>query len=152
MTVPVPLEELRHELDRRGTLVYLVTVGDNGRPHCVAVRIGWDGDQLEVRTGTTSGRNAGLRRDVTMLAPPQPWRVGSPIGSAGEAAGADTNSYSLIVDGDVIATEPAHEGGSVVHIRPVHAVFHRPASAPDGAPVHDCMPLADGSAAAGDPG
>ncbi len=152
MTVAVPLEELQAELDRRCAVVYLLTVADSGRPHCVAVRLGWRDDELEIRTGTTSARNADARPGVTLLAPPQP----GPARAAGEggaeegaAPGAETSGYSLIVDGDVTAISMAPEGGVVVRVRPTHAVFHRPAQGP-GAPVHDCVPVLDQAAGSGE--
>lgn len=141
MTVAVPLEELQAELDRRSAVVYLLTVADSGRPHCVAVRLGWRDDELEIRTGTTSARNADARPGVTLLAPPQP-EPARAAGEEGAEEGAATSGYSLIVDGDVTAISMAPEGGVVVRVRPTHAVFHRPAQGP-GAPVHDCIPVFD---------
>jgi hypothetical protein len=144
MSVAVPLEELRAELDRRSGIVYLLTVGDSGRPHCVAVRVGWDGDELEIRTGRSSARNAEARPGVTLLAPPQPQGAAEP--PAGED-GNDTSGYSLIVDGDATGITTAPEGGGVVRVQPTHAVFHRPAEGPverpEGACVHDCIPVYD---------
>lgn len=150
MSVPVPLEELRAELDRRSRLVYLLTVGESGRPHCVAVGVGWAGDELEIRTGRSSARNAEARPGVTLLAPPQPVAhqavepqpVAPQPPEPGEGA-SPLAGYSLIVDGEAtgIATTPG--GGGVVHVRPTHAVFHRPAQGPDGSPAHDCVPVLD---------
>lgn len=139
MTVAVPLEELQAALDRRPAVVYLLTVGDSGRPHCVAVRVAWRDSELEVRTGTTSARNAEARPSVTLLAPPQPAGAGATEGTGR----AETDDYSLIVDGDVTAISKAPEGGAVVCVRPTHAVFHRPAQGPDGAAAHDCVPVFD---------
>lgn len=138
MSVSVPLAELASALEQRAGTVYLLTVADSGRPHCVAVRLGWHGDELEVRTGSTSARNAQARPGVTLLAPPLP-----PSQPATDAdADADTSGYSLIVDGDVTAISVAADG-VVVRIQPTHAVFHRPATGPDGAPAHDCVPVLD---------
>lgn len=143
VSVPLPLDQLRAELDRRAATVYLLTVGDSGRPHCVGVRVGWCGAELEVRTGTTSARNAGTRPGVAILAPPRP---ALPDEVTGQGGGADTSGYSLIVDGDVTGTSTSPEGGGVVRIRPLHAVFHRPAVAGDGTPAHDCIPMLDSTA------
>lgn len=165
MTVAVPLEELQAELDRRAAVVYLLTVADSGRPHCVAVRLGWRDGELEIRTGTTSARNADARPGVTLLAPPPPGPARAAAEEAAEeaeeaeeaaeegaSAGAETSGYSLIVDGDVTAITMAPEGGVVVRVRPTHAVFHRPAQGPGGAPVHDCVPVFDQPAGSGEKG
>lgn len=146
MSVPLPLERLRAELDRRAATVYLLTVSEGGRPHCVAVRCAWVDGEIEVRTGSTSARNATARPAVTLLAPPlahgaaEGQGPGSDDGAA-PGAGRDTSGHSLIVDGDVISGPVAAEGASAVRIRPVHAVFHRPASGPDATAAHDCVPV-----------
>lgn len=140
MSVTVPLEELRNELGRRSGPVYLLTVGEHGRPHCVAVSVGWDGDELEIRTGTSSARNAQTRPGVTLLAPPQAPNAGAP---GPQADGPDMGEYSLIVDGDATTIATAPMGGGIVHVRPIHAVFHRPAEGPSGQPAHDCVPVFD---------
>lgn len=138
MSVDVPLERLRAELDARGDVAYLVTVGDDGRPHCVGVSVHWEAGTLVMGSGTTSTRNAAARRLVTLLAPP----VGAD-GARGEgAAGGDRvaeQGYSLIVDGDVIAATPGDGGGGTVRVRPTHAVLHRPAAAA----AHDCAHVFD---------
>lgn len=140
MSVPLPLERLRTELSRRRGTVYLLTVSDGGRPHCVAARVHWDGNELEVRTGSSSARNAEARPGVTLLVAPD-----------GPAAGAegDTGGYSLIVDGDATAITTAPEGGGIVRLRPTHAVFHRPAEDASGASVHDCVHVFDQGQEAG---
>lgn len=125
MSVPVGLEELRAEAERRGTTPYLLTVGDDGRPHSVAVSARWQGGALVVRAGRRTAANASARPLVSLLWPP------------GEPGG-----YSLIVDGDA-AVEGEGEDAHVV-VRPTRGVLHRPASAP--APLAegcsaDCRPL-----------
>lgn len=144
MSVTVPLAALEDELAQRGRVAYLLTVSDDGRPHCVAVDVECRGDELVVRTGNTSARNASARPGVTLLAPPVAHVPEQPGGGDAEVRGGW--GYSLIVDGDVVAgsdTEPT--AAPVVTIRPTHAVLHRPASEPDGAPRHDCVPLYDGT-------
>jgi Pyridoxamine 5'-phosphate oxidase len=139
VSVAVPLEELRTELERRAGSVFLLTVGDNGRPHCVAVALRWDGGDIEVRTGRSSARNAQARPGVSLLAPPLPLSDRRPARD-GEA---DTGGHSLIVDGDATDTDAAPEGGGIVRFRPTHAVFHRPAEGTDGASGHDCVRVFD---------
>lgn len=140
MSVTVPLEELRNELGRRSGTVYLLTVSERGRPHCVAASVGWNGDELEIRTGTSSAHNAQARPGVTLLAPPQP-----PSAEEQEAPAdsPDMREYSLIVDGDATTIATAPTGGGVVRVRPIHAVFHRPAEGPSGEHAHDCVPVFD---------
>jgi hypothetical protein len=128
MTVPVPLEELREELRIRGDSGYLLTVGRDGRPHCVAVTLSFDGTSLRMGAGTTSVRNATDRRQVALLSPP---------------AAADPGGYSLILDGEVIDTSSEGGGANFVTIKPTHAVLHRPAVAADGSPAHDCVHVYD---------
>lgn len=140
MSVNVPLEALRSELDARANAGYLVTVSDAGSPHCVAVTVGWEGDELVIASGRTSGRNATARRQVTLLAPaPVPPASDAEPGPSEESP---TGGYSLIVDAEVLGSTE-HRDGSVVRMRPVHAVLHRPAVAPDGARLHDCSPVFD---------
>lgn len=131
MTVPVPLEELRGELKRHGDAGYLLTVSPDGRPHCVAVALDWEGDLLRMGAGTTSVRNAAERRQVSLLSPPP---------------AQDRDGYSLIVDADVVATSGTGGGDNSVTLKPTHAVLHRPAVAPDGSPAHDCVHVYDEAA------
>lgn len=144
MSVMVPLDDLREQLDRRANRAYLLTVSDDGRPHCVAVHVGWQEDDLRVGTGRTSARNAAARRQVTLLAPPLSSSAASAAGAGGPAGRpAEHGDYSLIVDGEVTVTHSPDDGagGDEVTVRPTHAVLHRPAVAPDGGPAHDCVPV-----------
>lgn len=153
MSVKVPLERVRDELEQRANRAYLLTVGDDGRPHCAAVVLGWREDELVVGAGRTSASNAAARRQVTLLAPPT-----TLLPALGEPSGGQEvlEGYSLIVDGDVTAVPvPAtsgneasgdegsggRSGGGEVRVRPTHAVLHRPATAPDGGRAHDCVPV-----------
>src|SRR5487761_1626536 len=139
MSVMVPLEELRSELEHRSNAAYLLTVRDDGRPHCVAVTLEWRGDELVMGAGTTSAHNAAARRQVTLLSPPAAGLAPRGVGSADDPQ----PGYSLIVDGEVTATfAPGAAGGEVtatfapgaaggeVTVRPTHAVLHRPAVSP----------------------
>lgn len=124
MSVPVPLEKLRAEVDRLGSLAYFLTTSSDARPHCVAVVVGWEGAQLQVAPGNTTVKNAAERPLVSLLWPPP---------APGE--------YSLIVDGEATASSSSGEGRNSVRITPTKAVFHRPAD--DGG--HDCIPVYSGT-------
>lgn len=119
------LERLRAESTRLGTSPYLLTQGDDGRPHAVAVSVEWRGDCILTSTGTKSAANVAARPLLSLLWPPI------------EAGG-----YSLIVDGDgrVIGSG----SGARISIIPTRGVLHRPgtsaASAARGC-GSDCIPL-----------
>src|SRR5487761_1183620 len=139
MSVMVPLEELRSELEHRSNAAYLLTVRDDGRPHCVAVTLEWRGDELVMGAGTTSAHNAAARRQVTLLSPPAAGLAPRGVGSADDPQ----PGYSLIVDGEVPAPFAPGAAGGEVTVRPTHAVLHRPAVSPAGGRLHDCVPVLD---------
>jgi hypothetical protein len=121
MSVQVSLDKLAEQLARFGTSAYLLTVGDDGRPHSVAVEVAWSGSAFALTTGRSSTANLAARPLVSLLWP------------ALEAGG-----YSLIVDGDgAIATTGAT-------VTPTRAVLHRPAT-PEAVLKPgcggDCVPL-----------
>ncbi|MGH9293560.1 MAG: pyridoxamine 5'-phosphate oxidase family protein [Acidimicrobiales bacterium] len=129
MTIAVPLEELRGELESRGPSGYLLTAGPDGRPHCVAVEAAFSGDEIAMGAGNTSVRNAEDRRLVALLFPPP-------------AEG----GYSLIVDGEVTSAVVAEDEGNSLSIRPSKAVLHRPGPAEGGGASvtgcgNDCVPV-----------
>lgn len=141
MSVKVPLAELQAALGQRAGPVYLLTVSDDGRPHCVAVATDWQGGELVVHTGGTSARNAAARPQVTLLVPPV---LPAPNEGDSDSDSDDHRDYSLIVDGDIL-TASGPDGGAapVVRMRPTHAVLHRPASTAGGGRAHDCVPVYD---------
>lgn len=141
MSVPVPLEELRREVEQRAGPVYLLTVSEDASPHCVAVTLDWCADELVARSGTRSVRNAAERPRVTLLFPARSLEAAS-SGTAGGPSDPSRSGYSLIVDGTVSEAAPSGGGGGVVRIAPAHAVLHRPAVSPEG-PAHDCVPVFD---------
>jgi hypothetical protein len=104
MSIKVELDELRAKIEALRGDAFLVTVSDDGRPHTVAVRARWEGDELVVPAGRTTLANAHSRPLVALLWPPP---------APGE--------YSLIVD----ATVTNADGD--VHLQPTRAVLHRPA-------------------------
>lgn len=123
MSVPVELSELRTKLSDHGSWGYLLTVGTDGRPHCVAVAIGWAGDLLALGPGNSSLANASARPLVSVLFPPR-----------------EEGGYSLIIDGEV-ATATTGPDGNLVTVRPTKAVLHRPAGESAPAGTHDCVPV-----------
>ena len=58
MSIAVGLDELRARIEEFATDAYLLTVGDDGRTHSVAVPIRWDGDELVVPGGRSTCANA----------------------------------------------------------------------------------------------
>jgi hypothetical protein len=126
MSIPVEIERLRAEGERYGPSPYLLTTGDDGRPHSVSVSASWaDGTLVVDAVGKRSAANVAARKLVSLLWPPR-----------------EPGGYSLIVDGDG-ALEGAGTGVRVV-VRPTRGVLHRPATS--GAEVAegcsaDCKPL-----------
>jgi hypothetical protein len=123
MSIPVKPEDLAEAL-RSYPFGYLVTVGQDGRPHVVAVSPSLRQGALHVEdTGRRTRANAAARPDVTLVHPP-----------------ASPGGYSLIVDGR------AEVADDVLLVSPSSAGLHRPAS--HGAPSSetgcgaDCRPVA----------
>jgi hypothetical protein len=104
MSIPVAIEDLTAATGERGW-AYLLTVGDDVRPHVVAVDPVWDGDVLVVDVGRGTARNAAARPAISLCYPP-----------------VVDGGYSLIVDGEATVV-----GDSVVRFAPTGAVLHRPA-------------------------
>jgi len=123
VSVPVTLDRLRAEIGRFARSPYLLTVGDDARPHAVAVSAAWEGDALAVAVGRASAANAAARPGVSLLWPPN-----------------EPGGYSLIVDGSAASTG----GQGRIAFTPMRAVLHRPASGPDSAKPGcsaDCLPI-----------
>ncbi len=126
MSIPVALNDLRAAAAQH-PFAYLLTVGDDGRPHAVAVQPGWSEEAMTIaEPGRKTARNAAARPDVSLLWPP-----------------AEAGGYSLIADGRAAVDA---DGGLV--ITPTTAVLHRPApgghSAEPGSCGSDCKPLTAG--------
>ena len=128
MSIPVELAELHEAITGLERAPYLLTVGDDGRPHCVATPCRWHDDELELEAGNRTLANAGARPSVSLLWPPNV-----------------ADGYSLIVDAEVVHAERSGTGDNVVRVRPSRAVLHRPASgsAPTEGCDADCVPLLD---------
>ena len=125
MSIPVPLAGLRAALAERAATAYLLTVGDDGRPHAVHVAVAWDGDALAADVGKRTAANAAARPAAVSLV--------YPVRTA--------DDHSLIVDGS--ATVATGGERRRVLVTPSRAVLHRAAAAPDPASAcgDDCVPL-----------
>ncbi|MDN5855828.1 MAG: pyridoxamine 5'-phosphate oxidase family protein [Actinomycetia bacterium] len=109
MSTEVDLDELRRVMTGY-RFAYLMTVGDEARPHAVAVVPDLTDGELLIRDpGSRTLTNALARPAVSLVWPP-----------------ADIDAYSLIVDGE------ASEGTGELRVSPKRAVLHRPAPSPDG--------------------
>jgi hypothetical protein len=120
VSIAVGLDELRRQVDDIATDPYLLTVGEDGRAHSVAVPVRWSDDDLIVPAGNTTSANATARPLVALLWPPS-----APGG------------FSLIVDA-VLDGKASTDAGTELTLRPTKAVLHRPA--PSGA-GNDCAPI-----------
>jgi hypothetical protein len=115
MSIPVALENLQKQISQHGSVAFFLSVGRDGRPHCVQLPVNWSEEgQLVVHPGNSTVANAQVRPLVSLLWPPT------------EAGG-----YSLIVDGSVSAASGIGDGENSVSVQPSKAVLHRPATSED---------------------
>jgi len=119
MSMKVELGELAERIGEYG-FAYLITVGEFGRAHVLAVSPELADDALVVAgIGKHSASNASMHPDVTLVWPPS-----------------SEGGYSLIVDGT------ATVGGGELAVAPAKAILHRPAPGEDGRRVgSDCQPV-----------
>jgi hypothetical protein len=103
VSIGVPLDQLAGAVAAR-QFGYLITVGDDGRAHAVALAPTVDGRTLRFAAGGRSCRNAAARPAVTVVFPPS-----------------DDDAFSLVVDGT------ASVDGDVIDVVATWAVRHRPA-------------------------
>jgi hypothetical protein len=126
MSVPVEVRDLAPHVSDRGAVAYLLTTGDDARPHAVAVAVTVDGDRLQCDAGNRTARNADARPLVSLLWPAR-----------------TDDDFSLIVDGDASVVGTGDERRIVVVA--TRAVLHRPAASPStatpGSCASDCVPL-----------
>jgi hypothetical protein len=128
MSETLSIDRLRAESARFGTHPYLLTQGDDGRPHAVAVSIEWQGDRI-----LTSAMNTGTRSAANVQAHPLLSLLWPPI----EAEG-----YSLIVDGDGCVIDNGSDAR--IRITPTRGVLHRPGTSTTSSARgcgSDCIPL-----------
>ena len=117
------MSKLLEHLPRYASPPHLLSIGDDGRPHAVAVTVRVDGEQLVMSAGKRSLANVSARKRVSVL-----W--GAP----------SADDYSLIVDGEAIIS--GNDGELRVTI--TRAVLHRPGppkAATGSACGSDCVPL-----------
>lgn len=109
MSIEVPVESLAETVARYGPAPFLLTTGEDGRPHATHVVVGVDGAVLRCDLGRRTARNGAAQPKVSLLWPPD-----------------EPGGYSLIVDGDMIVdgTPGADARGAITATR---AVLHRPA-------------------------
>lgn len=125
MSIPVEIERLREE-SAQHPLAYLLTTGEDGRPHAVAVSLQWSDDgRLVMAGGRRTRANVAARPTVSLLWPP-----------------AEPGGYSLIADGAGALVD----GTDNITVTPTKGVLHRPAGTPgaaDPAPgcTADCIPV-----------
>jgi hypothetical protein len=131
MSIPVAIPDLPTAMQRYGGWAFLLTGGDNGRPHAVQVVLAWDGSNLRCPAGGKTVSNATARPAVALVWPP-----------------AEPAGHCLIVDADAA---PGDDGELV--LTPTKAVLHRgavPGVDPGTAFTSDCgndcapVPLAQG--------
>jgi hypothetical protein len=103
VSIEVPLDELAAAVAAR-RFAYLVTVGDDGHAHVVALVPAAAGHRLRFVAGGSSCRNASTRPLVTVVFPPT-----------------EADAFSLLVDGE------ATVDGDVIDVDATRAVRHRPA-------------------------
>lgn len=123
MSIPVDLDALRDELAGHERPAYVITAGDTGGPHLVAVYLTWSDGAFVAGCGRHTAANVADRSEVSVVVPPN-----------------EPDGYSLIFD----ATGEVVEGPErTLRLTPRKAVLHRPATGPDGARGcgHDCAPL-----------
>ena len=127
----MPLDELKGAIAQRGGYAYLLTVGPDGRSHCVAVNVDWLGDELAVAPGNRSRDNAAARPLVSLLWP-------SPT----------IGDFSLLVDATVTSTIGG-SGDNRIAMAPTKAVLHRSKDAQrqgETSPcTSDCVPIFPGA-------
>jgi hypothetical protein len=118
MSIKVDLQELADQVTERGA-GFLITTGDDGRPHTTQVIFEIDGQTLRAPAGRKTVRNIVARPLVALLWPP-----------------ATPGDYNLIIDGSAAAVEVDDDGKGYAVIEATHAILHR--NAEGGG--NDCAP------------
>jgi len=127
MSVRVDLDRLGEQIAVHGTAAFVLTTGEDHRPHVTHVAIELAEGELTCSVGRGAGANASARPGISLLWPP-----------------VEPDGYSLIVDGDA-TVEPLDEGNRL-RVVATTAVLHRPVPKPDadaGGCASDCVPLSD---------
>lgn len=107
------LDRLRDAIGRTSTEPYLLSVTEDGLPHCVTVSVTWDeaDDHLSLGAPSLGEVTPHPGRHVSLLWPP-----------------AERGGYSLIVDG--VSSAAAYGGEPAPIVLPTKAVLHRGQPAP----------------------
>ena len=111
MSIPVAVDDLAAAAADYG-FAYVVTVGEDRRPHVVAATPNWRADGASIAVGRSTLRNVAAGSVVTLCFPPP-----------------DPGGYSLIADG---TAEAATGDESAISFVPTNAVLHRPVTPPAG--------------------
>lgn len=123
MSVSVDVTQLEAQLEQFGRTPYLVTTGDDQRPHTTHVVVALHSGSLRCGVGRRTAANARDRDLVCLLWAPH-----------------ESGGYSLIVDGRAVVGDDAD--GPLLSIEPTKAILHRNAAGEGYAA--DCVRL-DGS-------
>lgn len=119
------LSKLRAELAAYSNPAHLLSTGEDGRAHAVAVSVTWDGDQLLLSAGKRSLANVAAHKLVSVL-----WGATS------------ASDYSLIIDGEALVSGTGEH--AQVRVTITRAVLHRPGAklSPTASVCgSDCVPL-----------
>jgi hypothetical protein len=109
VSIAVALEDLQATAARHGDAAYVLTAGDDGRPHVSHQRVRVDGATISFAAGGSTRRNAQARpHAIVVLWPPH-----------------EPDGFSLLADA-TLAGEAAPPGEPLA-VRATHAVLHRPA-------------------------
>jgi hypothetical protein len=125
MSATPATDTLRAESARFGATPYLLTQGENGRPHAVAVSIEWQGDRILASAGSRSAANIAARPLLSLLWPP-----------------VEPGGYSLFVDGEGRVIGSGAE--TRISVTPTRGVLQRPGEAATSTArgcSSDCIPL-----------
>lgn len=120
VSIAVPTEELAATVAGYD-FAYLVTIGDDGRPHITAVSpVVTDAGLVVGGLGRKTRANLAARPTVTLVWPPD-----------------SAERYSLIVDGGSVLS------GDTLVVTPTRAVLHRPAPRREPGPgcASDCVEI-----------
>ena len=126
MSIQVFLDDLEEAVGQRGSMAFVLAVGDSGAPHVVQAEVVNDAGRLVATIRARTAANAGSRPHVTVLWPAR-----------------HLADYSLIVD--AVARVVSTPTEAQLLLSPTRAVLHRPAPAPDptASPCgSDCVPVA----------
>jgi hypothetical protein len=106
VSIPVELDKVREQVAACGPYAYLLTVGEEGRPHAVSLVVEWEGDELVGAPGPRTLGNAERSPAVSLL-----WPVS---GRAG---------FGFFVNGEA---EVRGDGDQKrVFVKPASAVLHK---------------------------